>query len=270
MPRDREQASDARRGSASALGRRRPRRLRATAAPARRSASARRGRSALVSVTRLLLSVPRRAGADAGPPVGVDHVVDAGRALLHRAAPAPLHTSAISVHGIARRGTPATATSLAPFSQAGAVPPARPGLVGEAEAAETRRGRGARSRAGRAPPSRCAPNGRGDPVGVGRGRSRSAGACRACESWAMVAPSVNSTIEWTIDCGCTTTSIAVVRRRRTARGPRSPRGPCSSACDESTVIFGPIGHVGWARASSTVTSASSAARAAAERARRWR
>ena len=51
----------------------------------------------------------------------------------------------------------------------------------------------------------------------------------------------------------------VVRRRRTARGPRSPRGPCSSACCESMVIFGPIDHVGWASASSTVTSASSSA-----------
>ena len=38
-------------------------------------------------------------------------------------------------------------------------------------------------------------------------------------------------------------------RRRTARGPRSPRAPCSSACEESTVIFGPIAQVGWARAS---------------------
>ena len=29
-------------------------------------------------------------------------------------------------------------------------------------------------------------------------------------SWAIVEPSVNSTIEWTTDCGCTTTSIGVV------------------------------------------------------------
>ncbi len=27
------------------------------------------------------------------------------------------------------------------------------------------------------------------------------------ETWASVDPSVNSTIEWTIDCGCTTTSM---------------------------------------------------------------
>ena len=26
-------------------------------------------------------------------------------------------------------------------------------------------------------------------------------------AWAMVEPSVNSTIEWTTDCGCTTTSM---------------------------------------------------------------
>jgi hypothetical protein len=28
------------------------------------------------------------------------------------------------------------------------------------------------------------------------------------ESWAIVAPSVNSTMPWITDCGCTTTSIS--------------------------------------------------------------
>ena len=40
--------------------------------------------------------------------------------------------------------------------------------------------------------------------------------------------------------------------------------------DESTVIFGPIDHVGWASASSIVTAASSARGAAAERTARGR
>ncbi len=43
------------------------------------------------------------------------------------------------------------------------------------------------------------------------------------------------------------------RACRTARGLRSPRGPCSSGCCESTVIFGPIAQVGCASADSTVT-----------------
>ena len=93
------------------------------------------------------------------------------------------------------------------------------------------------------------------------------------ESWAMVEPSVYSTIEWTIDCGWTTTSMW----SRPMPTPASPAGtpksswasitsrPLFMRVDESTVIFGPIDQVGWARASSTVTSASSAARAAPER-----
>ena len=32
------------------------------------------------------------------------------------------------------------------------------------------------------------------------------------DSCAIVEPSVNSTIEWTTDCGCTTTSMSVVGR----------------------------------------------------------
>ena len=63
------------------------------------------------------------------------------------------------------------------------------------------------------------------------------------DSCAMVAPSVNSTIEWTIDCGWTTTSI---------RSYDTPNSSCASitssplfmSVDESTVIFGPMLQVG--------------------------
>ena len=51
----------------------------------------------------------------------------------------------------------------------------------------------------------------------------------------------------------------VVRRRRRGGAPRSARGPCSSAWRESIVILPPMSQVGWASASSRVTSRSSAA-----------
>ena len=93
------------------------------------------------------------------------------------------------------------------------------------------------------------------------------------DSWAMVAPSVNSTIECTIDCGCTTTSIWSKPSRRPASPAGAPNSSWASitsrplfiSVDESTVIFGPIDQVGWARASSTVTAASSAGGATPER-----
>jgi hypothetical protein len=53
-----------------------------------------------------------------------------------------------------------------------------------------------------------APNGSVEAVGAPSARPigrRMSG----IESWAMVAPSRNSTIAWITDCGCTTTSIAV-------------------------------------------------------------
>ena len=83
--------------------------------------------------------------------------------------------------------------------------PARPRRRGRGTG--TPPGRAARSRAAERRSSRCAPNGVVEPVRVRRGRSRSGRRMSGIESWAMVAPSVNSTIEWTTDCGCTTTSI---------------------------------------------------------------
>ena len=78
-------------------------------------------------------------------------------------------------------------------------------------------------------------------------------------SWAIVAPSRNSTIECTIDCGCTTTSIWSYAVPNSSWASITSR-PLFISVLESTVILGPIDHVGWARASATVTPARSAAR----------
>ena len=105
--------------------------------------------------------------------------------------------------------------------------PDAPGVVGQARGRGRPRGRAARSRDDRAWPSRCGRTawccGRGRP-----GRSRSAGACPAARAGRWSRASVNSTIECTTDCGCTTTSIwskpmPTPHRppaRRTARWPR--------------------------------------------------
>src|SRR4029077_15324529 len=71
------------------------------------------------------------------------------------------------------------------------------------------------------------------------------------DSCALVAPSVNSTIECTIDCGCTTTSMRSKPTPNSSLASITSR-PLFISVDESTVIFGPIDHVGWASASSTV------------------
>ncbi len=78
-----------------------------------------------------------------------------------------------------------------------------------------------------------------------------------CPRCASVAPSHRPTSAWTIDCGCTTTSI---------RSYGVPNSQCASITSrplfisvaESIVIFPPIAQVGWRSASSTVTPSSSA------------
>src|SRR5436190_1827731 len=77
------------------------------------------------------------------------------------------------------------------------------------------------------------------------------------DSWAMVAPSVHSTMECTIDCGCTTTSMRSKPTSNSSLASITSR-PLFMSVDESTVIFGPIDHVGCASASSMVTFARSA------------
>ena len=77
-------------------------------------------------------------------------------------------------------------------------------------------------------------------------------------AWAMVAPSAKVTIEWTIDCGCTTTSMSAYGTPKSRCASMSSR-PLLTSVAELIVTTGPMSQVGWARASSTVTSASSSA-----------
>ena len=72
------------------------------------------------------------------------------------------------------------------------------------------------------------------------------------EHWARVEPSVNSTIECTIDCGCTTTSIAVNGRSNRRCASISSR-PLFTRVAELMVTTGPIRQVGCASACAGVT-----------------
>ena len=76
----------------------------------------------------------------------------------------------------------------------------------------------------------------------------------ATPSWAMIEPSMYSTIEWTIDCGCTTTAICSGARSNSQRASMISR-PLFMRVAESMVIFAPIFQVGWRSASSTVMEA---------------
>ena len=77
-------------------------------------------------------------------------------------------------------------------------------------------------------------------------------------SWAITEPSLYSTIECTIDCGWITTAIWSAVRSNSHRASMISRALFIKVA-ESTVIFGPIAQVGWARASATVTWASCSA-----------
>src|SRR5712691_9578286 len=79
----------------------------------------------------------------------------------------------------------------------------------------------------------------------------------ATPSWAMTDPSTYSTIECTMDCGCTTTCTCSGRRSKSQRASMTSR-PLFMRVAESTVILAPIRQVGWFSASSTVTRAGSA------------
>ena len=75
------------------------------------------------------------------------------------------------------------------------------------------------------------------------------------ESCAMVAPSTNSTMLCTIDCGCTTTSIRSNGTPNSSWASITSR-PLFIRVEESMVILAPMSQVGWRRASATVTPAS--------------
>ena len=114
-------------------------------------------------------------------------------------------SAAMAVQGSGPSRNAATATSLAPLSTAGAPPPARP-------ASNARRRHGKASRSGVSKVScdtsvqSMAPNASGSRAGAPSARPMGR-RMSGIESWAIVAPSTNSTMLCTTDCGCTTTSI---------------------------------------------------------------
>src|SRR3954469_4933990 len=79
--------------------------------------------------------------------------------------------------------------------------------------------------------------------------------------WPMCAsdaPSLSCTSAWTIDCGCTTTSIRSSGTPKRCIASMTSR-PLFISVAESIVIFPPMSHVGWASACSRVTFFRSAA-----------
>ena len=90
----------------------------------------------------------------------------------------------------------------------------------------------------------------------GKSSAKPMGRCMSgVPSCALIAPSSNSTIECTTDCGWISTEI------RSAGIPKSQRAsitsnPLLTSVAESIVILAPMRHCGCRRACSTVTSAS--------------
>ena len=78
-------------------------------------------------------------------------------------------------------------------------------------------------------------------------------------AWAMVEPSVKVTIECTIDCGCTTTSMRSYGMPN-SRWVSISSSPLLTSDAEFSVFIGPIDQVGCAPACSGVTSSSSVRR----------
>ena len=63
------------------------------------------------------------------------------------------------------------------------------------------------------------------------------------EAWQIVAPSTNSTMEWTMDCGCTVTSMrsgGTLNKRDASMTSR----PLFISVEELMVTTGPMFHVG--------------------------
>ena len=69
------------------------------------------------------------------------------------------------------------------------------------------------------------------------------------EAWARVDPSTNSTIEWTTDCGWTTTWIRSNGTSKSRWASMTSR-PLLTSVAEFVVMTGPMAHVGWASACS--------------------
>ena len=139
------------------------------------------------------------------------------------------------------------------------------GLAGQAQAGERVGVDAARRSASRPRRGRAARHRHVDALGVVQRVGDRRRACPGGRGARAPRRRTSRTSEWTIDCGCTTTSIrsyGVPNRWWASMTSR----PLFMSVAESIVILPPIAHVGCASASSTVTPASSPRRAAAERA----
>ena len=109
-----------------------------------------------------------------------------------------------------------------------------------------------------------APNASGSRAGAPRaspiGRRMS-----GIESWAIVAPSTNSTMLWITDCGCTTTSMRSKGVPNSSWASITSR-PLFMSVDESMVILAPMSQVGCLSASAHGDRGELLAGVAAERA----
>ena len=72
------------------------------------------------------------------------------------------------------------------------------------------------------------------------------------DAWLIVAPSQNSTIEWTMDCGCTVTSMLSAATSNSLLASITSR-PLFMSVEELMVTTGPMFHVGWFSACCGVT-----------------
>src|SRR5690606_58718 len=99
----------------------------------------------------------------------------------------------------------ATASSLAALYTAGTHPPIKPASRASSTAGNALLSNGSKVQVAALLQSHGAdaPGSRSGQVSASAMGSRMSGGL----AWAIVEPSVNRTIEWTIDCGCTTTSM---------------------------------------------------------------
>ena len=103
------------------------------------------------------------------------------------------------------------------------------------------------------------------PAAASPARARSGSRMSGGDAWAIVDPSTNSTMECTIDCGCTTTSMrsyGTPNRRCASMTSR----PLLTRVAEFVVTMRPMSQVGWSSASAGVTSCQRLSAATAERA----
>ena len=195
--------------------------------------------------------------------VGGEHVLDGSLVRSSNSSAASVQHSAgrcprCRGTAAARPGTPPRTPRSPRCRRPAGSRPASPARLGQGDRRE-----GRRRRAGRTPRSRpSSSRRRGAASGTRSGQPRpSAIGSRMSGglAWARVEPSVNSTIECTTDCGCTTTSIRSYGTSNSRCASITSR-PLLTMVAELIVTTGPIAQVGWASACSGVTVASSSRR----------